>query len=144
MVLRSRPDIVFNWSDQECAFCYRLAWPTWPTWHDAGEKTGPWFEDNKYRREGAWDCVPPSDKSINKILDNPEKLAQVRIFMGSISSFVGRVKELLARLFNFECKVTGSYWAKRFGNRILETIEEILGGNFYVDLNHVRQRCLLP
>jgi hypothetical protein len=81
------------------------------------------FRRQKYRREGARDCVPPSNKSINKILDNPEKLAQVRIFMGSISSFVGRVKEPLARLFNFKCKVTGSYWAKRFGNRILETIE---------------------
>ena len=67
-----------------------------------------------------------------------EKMAYIRVYLGSISGFMARVKESVARIFNLESKVTGSYWARRFGHRMLETLNQILGGNAYVDLNHVR------
>jgi hypothetical protein len=138
-ILRSRPDIVANWSDEECAFRYKSAWPTWL---DASEEVGPTYADRVYHRQGIWDRVP-SDQAIECLLDDEETMARIRIFLGSISGFMARVKEPLARLFNKECDVNGSYWAKRFGNRKLESHEEIIGGNFYVDLNHVRANAAL-
>ena len=134
-VLRSRPDIVANWSDEECAFRYKSAWPTW---RDASEtKPGPTYVDRVYQRQGCWDRVP-SDQAIQCLLEDEQAMARIRIFLGSISGFMARVKEPLARLFNLECDVSGSYWAKRFGNRKLESHVEIIGGNIYTDLNHVR------
>ena len=29
LILRSRPDIVTGWSDEECAYRYKAAWPSW-------------------------------------------------------------------------------------------------------------------
>ena len=136
-ILRSRPDIVANWSDEECAFRYKSAWPAW---QDAAEEPGPTYADRVYQRPGIWDRVP-SDQAIECLLEDKVAMARVRIFLGSISAFMARVKEPLARLFNLECDVTGSYWAKRFGNRKLETHQEIIGGNIYTDLNHVRAQA---
>ena len=133
-ILRSRPDIVANWSDEECAFRYKSAWPTW---RDTAERAGPTYADRVYQRQGIWDRVP-SDQAIECLLEDEVAMARIRIFLGSISGFMARVKEPLARLFNQECDVNGSYWAKRFGNRMLESLEEIIGGNIYVDLNYVR------
>ena len=138
-ILRSRPDIVASWSDEECAFRYKSAWPTWL---DASEEMGPTYADRVYQRQGTWDRVP-SDQAIECLLEDEVAMARVRIFLGSISGFMARVKEPLARLFNKECDVNGSYWAKRYGNRMLESHEEIIGGNIYVDLNHVRANAAL-
>ena len=138
-ILRSRPDIVANWSDEECAFRYKSAWPTW---RDTSKETGPTYADRVYQRQGTWDRVP-SDQAIECLLEDEVAMARVRIFLGSISGFMARVKEPLARLFNKECDVNGSYWAKRYGNRMLESHEEIIGGNIYVDLNHVRANAAL-
>jgi hypothetical protein len=138
-ILRSRPDIVATWSDEECAFRYKSAWPTWL---DTSKETGPTYVDRVYQRQGTWDCVP-SDQAIECLLEDEVAMARVRIFLGSISGFMARVKEPLARLFNKECDVNGSYWAKRYGNRLLESHQEIIGGNIYVDLNHVRANAAL-
>ena len=139
VILRSRPDIVASWSDEECAFRYKSAWPTWL---DASEEPGPTYADRLYQRQGSWDRVP-SDQAIECLLEDEVAMARIRIFLGSISAFMARVKEPLARLFNTECDVNGSYWAKRFGNRMLESHQEIIGGNIYTDLNHVRANAAL-
>lgn len=136
-LLRSRPDIVAAWSDEECAFRYKSAWPSWG--NDAEDESGRhWIDDdNVYHRKGNW-CIRPTDDDVRKLLRNPDKMEAIRTFLGSISGFMARVKQPVAHLFNQETEVTGSYWGRRFGNRLLVTPTEVVGGSIYLDLNHAR------
>ena len=134
-ILRSRPDIVATWSDEECAFRYKSAWPTWV---DAIGQFGHRVDDDGiYHRKGDW-RREPTDEEIEDLLKTPGKMPFIREFLGSISGFMAQVKQPVAELFNKETSVTGSYWGRRFGNRRLESWSEIIGGSFYVDLNHAR------
>ncbi len=117
IILRSRPDMVETWSDEDCAWRYRMAWPQW--------------NNAQWERE-------PKDSSIQEVLDCPVTMQRARTTLGSISHFLARVKQPVARVFNKERKKSGHFWDGRFGNRLLLTDEETLCCSFYCDLNQVR------
>ena len=93
--------------------------------------------DGIYHRSGYWQ-KEPTDQEIAELLKYPKKIEDIREFLGSISGFMAQVKQPVAELFNKETSVTGNYWGRRYGNRHLEHWSEVIGGSFYVDLNHAR------
>jgi hypothetical protein len=115
-ILRTRPDIAATWSDEELALRWKLAWPE--------------FRDGQWIRE-------PTDEEIDALLNRPEKLVQIRRDLSSLSWFMARWKEPIARLCNAEMDRSGHFWESRFGCRELLDGAAVLTGNFYVDLNQV-------
>jgi REP element-mobilizing transposase RayT len=119
LIVRTRPDIVRRWSDEEVAWHWRMAWPKF---HDERKD---WYRN-------------PTDADIRKLLGKPEKLAQVRKNLSSLSWFVARVKEPFAKLCNSLAETEGHFWAERFGSRELVDDAAILACSMYVDVNQIK------
>jgi hypothetical protein len=120
--LRNRPDIAKRWSDEEVCWRWKLAWPQ--------------FEDGRWQRA-------PTDEEIEEMLrrgeQEPRYLPQLRRNLASISWFQARLKQKIAWLANRDGpqEKRGHYWEQRYGNRLLETPEEVLGSFVYNDLQQV-------
>jgi hypothetical protein len=119
LILRSRPDLVLNLTDEEVAFRWRQAWPKYNR------------DNNEWHRN-------PTDAEIEKLLMNPDKLLQARANLSSVSWFVGRFKECLSKLANAEVGTKGHFWAERFGSRELVDDPAVCIAMLYTDLNQVR------
>lgn len=119
LIVRTRPDVVRRWSDEEVATRWRLAWPSW----------------NKERR--CWERVP-EDLLINDVLRDPEWLEFARQALGSLSWFMARVKEPMSRLLNLWNDKSGYAWEARFGSRLIESAEHLFACSVYVDLNQLK------
>ena len=120
LILRSRPDIASHWSAEQVAWRWKLAWPEWI--------------DGQWVRE-------PSDQEIMELLLNPTKIEQIRRNLSSISWFMARVKEPIARMANAEMKTKGHYFEGRFGCRELVDDEGKLICSIYLDVNQTRAGC---
>ena len=119
-VLRSRPDIVSTWSDEEVVWRWRLAWPTY--------------------RNGVWGRQVTDDQVLSllqRARTDEKYLPRVRKSLGSISWFCGRLKESISRLCNAEAESSGHCWDARFGNRLLEHDDESVGATLYTDLQQM-------
>ncbi|MFO7906031.1 MAG: hypothetical protein R6U98_25455, partial [Pirellulaceae bacterium] len=116
LIVRTRPDIVATWSDEEVAWRWRAAWPQ--------------FVDDRWVRE-------VSEEEVRELLLNPEKIAWIRNNLSSLSWFMGRSKEPIARLCNAEMGVDGHFWNQRFGCRELLDDSAVLVCHLYVDLNQI-------
>jgi len=119
LILRSRPDLVEKFTDEEVALRWRLAWPKYD------------FDKNEWYRR-------PTDAEIKKLLVNPEKLLQVRANLSSVSWLVGRFKECISKLANAEVGTKGHFWAERFGSRELVDDPAVCIAMLYTDLNQVQ------
>ena len=92
-ILRTRPDIADTWSHEELALRWKLAWPE--------------FRDGQWVRE-------PKDQEIEDLLALPEKLEWIRRNLSSLSWFMARWKEPIAKICNKEmetllrCRAAGS------------------------------------
>jgi hypothetical protein len=117
LILRTRPDIAALWSDEEAAWRWRLAWPSW--------------------RDGVW-SREPTDEQIQELLDKPAVVASLRGHLSSLSWFMARCKEPIAKLANAETDCRGHFWAARFGCRELVDEAALLTCSAYVDLNQVK------
>jgi REP element-mobilizing transposase RayT len=117
LICRTRPDVVTTWSDEEVAWRWRSAWPRW--------------ENGRWHRE-------PTDEAIEILLGDPDKIADLRDNLSSLSWFLARIKEPISRLANAESQCNGCFWESRFGSRELETEDEVLCCTLYVDLNQVK------
>ncbi|MCA9178508.1 MAG: hypothetical protein KDB14_28805, partial [Planctomycetales bacterium] len=119
-VLRSRPDIVSTWSDEEVAWRWQLAWPTF--------------------RNGVWDRQV-TDKQVQSLLQrgrtDEKYLPMIRKNLGNISWFCGRLQESISRLCNRERGTQGHCWQERYKNRLLKTLDEIIGAMLYDDLQQL-------
>lgn len=113
-ILRTRPDIAATWTDEEVAWRWKLAWPRW---------TGD-----------AW-IREPTDEEIQKELAKPERLPQIRANLASLSWFMARWKEPIAKAANRESDKRGHFYAERFGSREIEDDPANLCCNIYLDLN---------
>jgi len=116
-ILRTRPDIADTWTDEEVAWRWKRAWPKW--------------DGKKWSRE-------PKDAAIRLLLGNQEKLDQARFNLSSLSWFMARWKEPVARLANAEMGTKGHFWEARFGSRELVGDEDVLACSIYVDLNQCK------
>jgi REP element-mobilizing transposase RayT len=118
VILRARPDLARDWSDEEVALRWnRLCPPSDPA---TGEK------------------MEPSACDLNMIISDPARLAVIRQRLSSLSWFMGRLSEPIARRANREDKCKGRFWEGRFKSLALLDEAAILACSIYVDLNPIR------
>jgi REP element-mobilizing transposase RayT len=116
-ILRTRPDIVASWSDREVATRWLTLFP---------------------RRRGMGPAGPPTEEEIQALADCHERIAKLRQRLCSLSWFMGRLNEYIARAANKEDGVKGRFWEARFKCQALLDLVAIVSGMAYVDLNVVR------
>jgi hypothetical protein len=113
-ILRTRPDIAACWSNREVAIRWLTLFPR----HDVG--------------------VPPTEEQICALADCPERIAILRKRLSSLSWFMGRLNEFIARAANKEDEVKGRFWEARFKCQALLDEAAIVACMVYVDLNPIR------
>jgi hypothetical protein len=116
-LLRTRPDVAALWSPEEVALRWKLAWPE--------------------LRDGQW-VREPTDAEVAALLGQPGRIEQLRRRLSSLSWFMARWKEPIARLCNAEMETSGHFWDARFRCRELLDDAAVLTCSFYVDLNQIR------
>ena len=118
VILRSRPDLVAEWSDTEVA---RRWWMLCPS-----------------RRTKTGDPEEPTDAELDTIRNDPERLGEIRVRLSNISWWMRMAAEPIARRANREEEITGRFWGGRF--KCIKLCDEaaLLGCMAYVDLNPVR------
>jgi hypothetical protein len=117
-ILRTRPDIIATWSAREIA----TRWLTL-------------FPRHQDRRGFP---MPPAEETIAALADLPDRIAQLRQRLCSLSWFMGRLNEFIARAANKEDKVKGRFWESRFKCQALLDEAAIVSCMVYVDLNPIR------
>jgi putative transposase len=117
-ILRTRPDIVALWSDREVATRWLTLFPR--------------------HRDVTGIPIPPAEREIRALEDCPERIAQLRRRLSSLSWFMGRLNEFIARAANKEDGVKGRFWESRFKCQALLDEAAIAACMVYVDLNPIR------
>jgi hypothetical protein len=117
-ILRTRPDLVASWSDRQVA----IRWLTL-------------FPKHQPRPPAP---LSPTEQQIAALLDRPERIAELRKRLSSLSWFMGRLNEFIARKANKEDDVKGRFWDGRFKCQTLLDEAAIAAGMVYVDLNLIR------
>ena len=117
-VVRTRPDIVDSWSDQEVA--------------------SRWLRLCPPKRKSKKEKEPDLEESIKALLDCPDRIATLRKRLSSLSWFMGRMNEHIARAANKEDEVKGRFWESRFKCQALLDEAAIASCMAYVDLNPIR------
>ena len=120
-MLRSRPDLAAQWTDEECVWRYKMLWPR--------------YEDGK------WKCSPTDEAIEAELEKGPERIAEIRQHLSDISCWEGRLKQSLSWLFNREEGQRGALWETRFSNRCVDDAEQdrppaecVLVCSMYLDL----------
>jgi REP element-mobilizing transposase RayT len=117
-ILRTRPDIVATWSDLQVATRWLILFP-----HSSPEKDP---------------ADPPTDKEISALAECTQRIAQLRKRLSSLSWFMGRLNEFIARAANKEDNLKGRFWESRFKCLRLLDDAAIAACMVYVDLNPIR------
>jgi hypothetical protein len=102
-----------------------------------------WSDEKTARR---WLALCSSDPESGETLDarvaalvaRPERLAELRTRLGSLSWFMRYLKEPIARRANHEDGCTGRFWEGRFHTQALLDDPALLACMVYVDLNPFR------
>ena len=118
LVLRIRPDLAGQWSDDEIALRWCRVFPP--------------------RDEATGEPVEPGEHDLAMITADSEKLAERRKRLASLSWFMRCLCENIARAANDEDGSSGRFWAGRFKSVALLDEAAILACSVYVDLNPVR------
>jgi len=118
VVLRSRPDVVASWSDEEVAVRWLRLFPK--------------------RRNKDGSPAEPLQPEINTIVNDPEVLAERRRRLSDISWWMRCTAENVARRANREDECTGRFWEGRFKAQLLLDEASLLACAAYVDLNPIR------
>jgi REP element-mobilizing transposase RayT len=126
LILRSRPDAVESWSDEEVARRWLLLCPIRKT----RRKDDP---------SGEYVAVEPTQAHLDSICKNPKKLSQIRTRLSDISWWMRLLCQHIAQRANREeGEGLGKFWQSRFkAVRILDEAS-LLACSAYVDLNPIR------
>jgi hypothetical protein len=116
--MRTRPDIVALWSNLEVARRWLTLFPR--------------------RRDPQGGPLPPDEKDIRALADQTERISELRRRLSSLSWFMGRLNEFIARAANKEDRVKGRFWESRFKCQVLLDEAAIAACMVYVDLNPIR------
>ena len=118
IVLRSRPDVVATWGDEEVARRWLKLFP------------------RRKNKDGS--AAEPTDAELSMITGNPQTLADRRRRLSDISWWMRCTAETIARRANKEEECSGRFWEGRF--KAQEILDEagLLACAAYVDLNPVR------
>lgn len=117
LVLRVEPKLPLEWTDEQVAERWLLAYP--------GQLDKP---ENSQLRE----------LKKQAILADAQRLKKYRQRLGSLSWFMSRLNEPLAKLSNQEDSVKGRFWESRFQSIPLLDETAVLACMAYVDLNPIR------
>ncbi|MEM7477947.1 MAG: hypothetical protein AAF483_23415 [Planctomycetota bacterium] len=117
IILRNRPDVVEQWSDEEVAIRWLRIFPGKRLDEHLGE---------------------PTDHDVQTLVANEERLAEVRVRLRDISWFMRALCEPVARLANKEDQCTGRFWEGRFKAQRITDEAGLLACSMYVDLNPIR------
>jgi hypothetical protein len=117
-ILRVRPDIAAAWSDREVAIRWLKLFP----------------KRSRKRRVG----TPSLEEDISALTANPELIEKLRTRLCSLSWFMGRLNEFIARVANKEDKVKGRFREGRFKCQALLDLAATACCMAYVDLNLIR------
>ncbi len=118
LVIRTRPDVAADWSDDEVALRW---WTLFPQ-----------------RRTPFGVPEHPTSEELNHIKNSPAGLADKRHRLASVSWFMKCVSEPIAKRSNREDEVTGHFWEARFKAQPLLDETAIAACMAYVDLNPIR------
>ena len=118
LVLRSRPDIVAEWSDEEIAIRWLTMCP------------------KKRHKDGS--PKEPTPNQISEIVNDSERLAELRRRLSDISWWMKFTNEYIARMANREVECRGHFWEGRFENTEILDEASLLACAMYVDLNPIR------
>jgi REP element-mobilizing transposase RayT len=118
IVLRNRPDVVRQWSDDEIAIRWRKLFP------QRDELTGEPRE--------------PDGHDVAMLTADAGRLAVLRSRLASLSWFMRCLCEWVARRSNHEEGSFGRFWAGRFKSQPLLDEAALLACSVYVDLNPIR------
>ncbi|MFO0921418.1 MAG: transposase [Pirellulales bacterium] len=116
-MLRTRPDIVELWSDEDVATRWLRLFP------------GKRLEDF---------LGEPSPQQIAMEIANAKRMKELRTRLSSISWFMRALSETIARKANKEDQCTGRFWEGRFKAQKIVDEAGLLACATYVDLNPVR------
>ena len=118
LVLRSRPDVVATWSDEEVARRWLKLFPK--------------------RRNQDGSPAEPTKPEIDMIVNDSKVLAQRRSRLSDLSWWMRCTAENIARRSNAEDNVTGHFWEGRYRAVVLLDEASLLACAAYVDLNPIR------
>jgi hypothetical protein len=118
VVVRTRPDLAAEWSDEEVA---RRWWQLFPK-----------------RRDEQGRPAEPEEHELAMLLADPDAITERRRRLSSLSWFMRCLSEPIARRANKEDGVTGRFFEGRFKCQKLLDEAAILACSVYVDLNPVR------
>jgi REP element-mobilizing transposase RayT len=118
LVIRTRPDVVAAWSDDEVAHRW---WALFPQ-----------------RRTSAGLPAEPTAEELSHIKNSSTGIADKRRRLSSVSWFMKCVSEPIAKRANREDDVTGHFWEARFKAQPLLDESAIAACMAYVDLNPIR------
>jgi len=123
VVVRTRPDRVAEWADEEVARRWLQLFP------------GP---GKAHRRDAQGRLRPPEEADIRELCRDSGKLAVRRARLANLSWFMRCLNEPIARRANEEDDCTGRFWEGRFKCEKLDDEGALLACMSYVDLNPVR------
>ena len=117
LILRTRPDVVAQWSDEEVALRWLKVFPGRRLDEHLGE---------------------PTTNDVATLVADQQRLAEVRERLSDISWFMRALSEPIARMANRQDEVTGRFWEGRFKAQRITDEAGLLACAMYVDLNPVR------
>jgi REP element-mobilizing transposase RayT len=116
-ILRNRPDVCAQWSDQEVAIRWLRVFP------------GRRLEEH---------LAEPTENDVNTLVRDKQRLAEIRTRLSDISWFMRALAEPIARMANKQDECTGRFWEGRFKAQRIVDEAGLLACSMYVDLNPVR------
>lgn len=117
VILRTRPDVVAQWSDDEVARRWLSLFP--------GQRLDTFLGH-------------PTQSSVEALVRDRGKLAEIRLRLSNPSWFMRALAEPIARMANREDGCTGRFWEGRFKAQAIRDEAGLLACSMYVDLNPVR------
>ena len=117
LILRNRPDVVSECSDEEVAIRWLRVFP------------GRRLEEH---------LAEPTDNDVQALCRNKERLSEIRTRLSDISWFMRALAEPIARMANKQDECTGRFWEGRFKAQRIVDEAALLACSMYVDLNPVR------
>ena len=117
LVLRIRPDVAQDWSDEEVACRWSRLFP---------------------RRDEQGRAIDLEPHQLAAMLADPQRIAQWRERLCSLSWFMRTLCEPIARRANREDGCSGRFWEGRFKCQALLDEAAVLACTMYVDLNPIR------
>lgn len=115
--IRNRPDIVDRWEDVEVAERWLRVYP------------GKRIEE---------DLGTPEQSAIDMLLQDAERMIELRSRLSDPSWFMKALSEPIARRCNLEDDCTGHFWEGRFKAQPLLDSASITAACHYVELNAIR------